>query len=704
MSDTSRPAYPATPRHTVTDQYHGVEVAEEYRWLEDAEDPAVREWNAAQNSLTRAYLDSIPVRERLFERVQDILSQASSDYFALQLRDGKLFAVKQQPPKAQPLLVILASPDQPDSERVVLDPNALDPSGATTIDFYEPSLDGNLVAVSLSKNGSEDGTLHIYDVATGQELGDVVPRVTYPTGGGSVAWNGDTSGLFYTRYPYPGERTPEDLNFYQQIYYHKLGTPAGDDVYVLGEDFPRIAEIELQSSNDGSFLLATVANGDGGEFAHYLRGPDGNWTQITHFEDQIKRGQIGHDNALYLQSHNGAPNGKVLRIPLETPDLDHADVVVPERDTAVRGFVATDTRLYVAELAGGPSQVRVYNLRGGEQGLLPSEPVTGVAQIAPLEGDAILFRSTSFVRPPAWYRFDPAEEEPAQTPLAATSPADFSEVEVLRAVATSKDGTRVPLTILHHKNITLDGNNPTLLAGYGGYGLSISPAFNPARSVWLEQGGVLAVANLRGGGEFGEAWHLAGNLLKKQNVFDDMIGCAEYLIAEGYTNPGRLAIMGGSNGGLLMGALLTQRPELFRAVVSSVGIYDMLRVELDPNGAFNVPEFGSVKDAAQFAALYAYSPYHRVVDGVAYPAVLFVAGENDGRVNPAHSRKMTARLQAATASERPVLLRTSASSGHGQGTSLRERIAEDTDVFTFLFDQLQMPYAPPGGQANRAND
>jgi prolyl oligopeptidase len=307
----------------------------------------------------------------------------------------------------------------------------------------------------------------------------------------------------------------------------------------------------------------------------------------------------------------------------------------------------------------------------------------------------VLFRSNSFVRPPAWYRFDPDEEEPARTALFVSSPADFHDVEVQRAYATSRDGTRVPLSILRRKGVALDGNNPTILYGYGGYGISISPFFDPGLSLWLEQGGVYAVANLRGGGEYGEAWHLAGNLTRKQTVFDDFLACAEHLVGAGYTNSGRLAIMGGSNGGLLMGAAFTQRPDLFRAVVSFVGLYDMLRVELDPNGAFNVTEFGTVADPEQFRALYAYSPYHRVVDGAAYPAVIFITGENDGRVNPAHSRKMTARLQAASGSGRPVLLRTSASAGHGLGTSLHERIVEETDMYAFLFDQLGMRYSEP---------
>jgi prolyl oligopeptidase len=582
---------------------------------------------------------------------------------------------------------------------VVLDPNTIDPGGATTIDFYEPSLGGRLVAVSLSRNGSEDGTLYVYDVATGQVLGDSVPRVTYPTGGGSVAWNAEASGLYYTRYPHPGERPPEDLDFYQQVYYHTLGTPADADTYVLGADFPRIAEIALETSDDGRHLLATVANGDGGEYAHYLRGPSGAWSQVTRFEDQVKQARLGPDDALYLVSHQGAPNGQVLRVPLAAPALAQAQIVVGERDIAIRSFTPAATRLYVTEIVGGPSQIRAYGLRGGEQGLLPVEPVAAVAQVVHLEGDTILFRSNSFVRPPAWYRFDPAEEEPVRTALFVSSPADFRGVEVVRALATSKDGAQVPLSILRRKGIALDGNNPTVLYGYGGYGLSLSPFFDPGLSLWLEQGGVYAVANLRGGGEYGEAWHLAGNLTRKQNVFDDFIACAEHLIAEGYTSPNRLAIMGGSNGGLLMGAALTQRPDLFCTVVSFVGLYDMLRVELDPNGAFNVTEFGTVADLDQFRALYAYSPYHRVVDGAAYPATLFVTGENDGRVNPAHSRKMTARLQAASDSGRPVLLRTSASAGHGMGTGLSERIVEQTDVYAFLFDQLGMRYSEPIGDA-----
>jgi prolyl oligopeptidase len=336
---------------------------------------------------------------------------------------------------------------------------------------------------------------------------------------------------------------------------------------------------------------------------------------------------------------------------------------------------------------GGPAQLFVFDHQGIEMPPVPVDPVSSIWQIVPLGGDRILYRSGNFLTPPAWYHYDPASEESRRTAMFVTSPASFEDCQVVREFAVSRDGTRVPVNIILPKGAQLDGQNSLLLTGYGGYGISLTPNFNIRRRVWLDQGGIIAVANLRGGGEYGEAWHKAGNLTNKQNVFDDFIACARHLIERGYTCSEKLCIEGGSNGGLLMGAAFTQRPELFRAVVSHVGLYDMLRVELDPNGAFNVTEFGTVTVPQHFEALYDYSPYHRVQDGVRYPAVLLTTGEHDGRVNPMQSRKMAARLQAASGSERPVLLRTS-SAGHGLGTALDERIAEDADVFAFLYDQI----------------
>ncbi len=694
MSAAELPPLPSTPKHSAADDYHGIKVVDDYRWLENFDDPAVREWNAAQNRYTRAWLDRLPTLGPVHERLKALYTATSSDYFSLQYRGGVLFALKSQPPKEQHYLITLASVDDPASERVVADPNQIDPAGGTAIDFYSASLDGRYVAVSLSQGGSEEGTVHVYAVATGQELADVIPGVNYPTAGGSVAWNADASGFYYTRYPRGNERPPEDMNFYQQVYFHKLGTPTSEDLYVIGQEFPRIAEIRLETSEAGRYLLVVVANGDGGEFAHYLLSPSGQWTQITRFADEITLAAIGPDDHLYLLSRKGAPRGQILQLPLTHPHLDQARISVHESEAAIQDFEPTATRLYVVDMLGGPCQIRVVDHEGHPQAPVAVEPVSSVWQVLRWQGDEILFRSGSFITPPAWYRFDPASSKATRTALFVTSPADFSECEVVRAFATSRDGTRVPVNIIRRKGTKLDGQNPTLLTGYGGYGVSYSPSFSLRRRVWLDQGGVIVVANLRGGGEYGEAWHKAGNLTNKQNVFDDFTACAQYLVEAKYTNPTRLVIEGASNGGLLMGAALTQRPDLFRAVVAHVGIYDMLRVELDPNGAFNVTEFGTVKDPHQFEALYDYSPYHRVAEGTAYPAVLLITGENDGRVNPANSRKMAARLQAATAARHPVLLRTSASSGHGMGTALNERIAEDADVFAFLFSQVEVDYKP----------
>ncbi len=684
-------AAPATAKKPVTDEYHGVKVVDDYRWLEDANDPAVRKWTEEQNRHTDAYFKPLPALDPLRKRVKELLSAAAPDWFALRYRGGKLFALKSQPPAEQPFLVTLKSADEPASEQVVLDPNKLNPKGTTAIDFYVPSPDGKLVAVSLSEDGTEDGTVHVYETASGKDLSDVIPRVNGGTAGGSVAWNADGSGFWYTRYPRGSERPKEDLDFYQQVWFHKLGTPTEQDTYALGKDFPRIAEIKLETSDDGKHVLATVANGDGGEFAHYALGPAGKWVQVTRFEDQVTAAAFGPDDTLYLLSRKGAPRGKVVRLLLAAPKLDEAKTIVPASDAAIRGFVVTADRLYVTDLVGGPSQVRVFDRAGKPQKPVPVPPIASVEEVAKLAGDEVLVRVETYTTPPAWHRFDPASGKATRTALFRTAPVNFDDVEVVRETAVSKDGTKVPLNILRRKGTKLDSNNPALLYGYGGYNISLAPEFHVALRVWLDHGGVYAVANLRGGGEFGEEWHKAGNLTNKQNVFDDFAACAQYLIEKKYTRPEKLAIEGGSNGGLLMGAALTQHPELYRAVAAHVGIYDMLRVELHPNGAFNVTEFGTVKDPAQFKALYGYSPIHHVKDGTAYPAVYLRTGANDPRVDPANSRKMAARLQAAMASGRPVLLRLT-STGHGIGSSLSERIDRQTEVYAFLFDQLGVEY------------
>jgi prolyl oligopeptidase len=680
---------PQTPKKPHSDEYHGVTVEDPFQWLENDDDPQVKTWSDTQSQRTRAHLDKLPDRAAIEKQLTEWYAKTSPSYFSLVSRPGILFAMKFQPPKQQPLLVTLVSPDDLKSEKVVLDPNVLDAKGTTAIDWFVPSLDGKHVAVSLSKGGSEDGTLHFYETATGKALPDTIAHVQYPTAGGSAAWNADGSGIYYTRFPRKGERPEADLNFYQQVYFHKLGTADTEDTYSIGKDFPRIAEIALEASRVGRYILATVANGDGGDFAHYLLGPDGKWKQVTQFSDQIKAAHLGRDKALYLLSRAGAPRGKILRLPLDTPELTNAVEIVPAGEAVIGQIVPTADALYVGDVLGGPSQIRRFGLDGKGEAIIPVPKISAVQEMLALEDNSLLFRDVSYTEPAAWFHCVQGKTEPVKTALRSTSPVSFADIEVTREFATSKDGAKIPLNIVFRKGMKRDGQNPALLYGYGGYGLSIAPNFDFTRRLWFDRGGVYVVANIRGGGEFGEEWHKAGNLTKKQNVFDDFAAAAEYLIKEKYTRPEKLAIQGGSNGGLLMGALITQHPDLMRAVVSSVGIYDMLRVELAPNGAFNVTEFGTVKNPEQFKALHAYSPYHHVVDGTKYPSILMMTGANDGRVAPYHSRKMTARLDEANKSDNPILLRTSSSAGHGIGTALSERIKQSADIYAFLFAQLE---------------
>jgi prolyl oligopeptidase len=688
--------YPPSEKIPATDTYHGISVSEDYRWLEDASVPAVKSWTDAQNALTRSIIDVSPNRAAINAELKRLYIKQSSSYSGLVGRQGTLFAMKNQPPKQQSFLVTLGSVMDTNSARTIVDPNVLDTTGNTSINWFVPSLDGKKVAVCMSRFGSELGNVYVFDVASGKQMSDTVTRVNGPTAGGGLAWNTEATGFYYTRYPHAGERPDVDLAFYQQVYFHPLGTSCVNDRYEIGKEFPRIAEIDLQSSHDGKFVLAIVSNGDGGEYAHYICGGGKPWSQITQFSDRITRAYFGLDNSLYLLSLKGAPHGQILRLPLNgKPELSQTSVFVKQGDGVITRFVPTAQKLYVSEMLGGPSRIRVFNADGKEATPIPTEPIITVGSMLWTTGDKILFGQLSYLSPGATYIYDPSDNSVNETALKRTTVADVSNIEVVREFATSKDGTSIPINILKRKGIKLDGSNPTILYGYGGYGISMTPHFSVRNSMWVNAGGVYVIANIRGGGEFGDEWHRKGNLTQKQNVFDDFIACAEHLIKAGYSSPSKLGIEGGSNGGLLMGATLTQRPDLFRAVVSSVGIYDMLRVELHPNGEYNTTEFGTVKDKAQFEALYAYSPYHHVIDGTPYPATLFVTGEHDGRVDPSNSRKMTARMQAATSSDRPILLRLSSTAGHGQGTSFSEGIERDTDVLTFWFDQLGLTMNSP---------
>ena len=689
-------APPKTLKNPVSDVYHGVTVVDDYRWLENGADPKVKAWVAEQNAYSQAYLSKLPQRAPMIDYLKKTRQKTSIVYIPFKYAGGRLFASKIDPAKSGQSFVVFNSPEDKASERTVVDLNTLVPGKVFQASWFKVSPDGSKIGMALSTGGSEDAALYVFDVATGKQIGDPVPRVQFATAEGDMAWTGDGRGFYYTRYPQGNERPPQDADFYQQVYYHVLGTDSKQDRYVLGKDFPRIGEVRLRAAHDGKHILISVEDGDGGKYEHFLLAPDGSATQITHFDDKIVDVQFGADDSLWLLSHANSDHGELDHIPAGSVKLtDAVRVVAPMRGSIEgtnydRGFLfwAADHVLYVAVIEGGPEKILKFDLNGKSEGKVPVPSVASISFLIPVEGDSFLYFATTFTQPSQWYRYS-GNGTLTALPFKYGSGINLTDVEVRREFATSKDGTRVPMTIMMRKGTRLDGANPVYLTGYGGFASSQLPSFAGSFGrLWFDHGGIYVIANLRGGAEYGESWHAGGMLLNKQNVFDDFAACAQYLIVQKYTSPQHLAIEGWSNGGLLMGAELTQHPELFRVVLSHVGLYDMLRMELDPNGSFNVTEYGTVKDPALFKAMYAYSPYHHVRPGVKYPAVLFLTGDNDHRVNPAHSRKMTAELQAATASGLPVMLRTNANAGHFSSTHEDEGLEERADTLSFLFEQL----------------
>ncbi|HEY2878044.1 prolyl oligopeptidase family serine peptidase [Nocardioides sp.] len=684
---TAFPVVP-TPRVPVTTTYHGVAVTEEYRWLEDASSEETIRWTEAQQARTRAYLDAIGWRPALRARVEELMRDASTRYVSLGSGGELFFALKEQRPRQRPMLVSLTDLDDPGTESVVLDPLEVDPSGETTIDWFVPSPDGRRVAVSLSEHGNEDGTLHVYDVATGEHVGAPIPHVNVM--GGSMTWRHDSDGIWYT--------LPADVGFRQQVWFRDLDT--GTDTVELTGPFAdaQIAENFLSSSPDGRWVMDRVQKGDGGEWQIFVRGQDAGsaWWQAADIPDRCVYAVLGEE-AVYLLSRLGTPRGRILRLPLtQGATVSGAETIVPAGEHAIDDLAVTTGTVWVVDLDGGPQQVRRFDPDGQELASVEIPPVSSVssygARLTRLRPDLVAWSGASFTAPGTWWVTGDGGT-PGPTALRTTTSVDLSGYVVTREMATSKDGTLVPISIISAPDTPRDGSAPALLVAYGGYGISLVPMFNAERVLWLEQGGVYAVANIRGGGEYGEEWHQGGRLTTKQNCFDDFIACAEHLAIHGITSHDRLAILGGSNGGLLMGAVLTQRPDIARAVVAAVPVLDSLRSETSTNGVYNVTEFGTVADPEHFAALLAYSPYHHVADQTSYPAVLLTAGEHDTRVDAWHAKKMAARLQAATRSEHPVLLRMEAG-GHLDG-SLDQMVEESTDIYSFLFDQLGLGYAAP---------
>jgi prolyl oligopeptidase len=693
---------PVARIESVEDVFFETTVADPYRWLEDWADEEVKTWSEGQNAYTREILAGLKERPAVHDRINEILKSAQSVTYSSVHMAGEdaLFALKRDPAKQQSILVLMGVDGDPANEQVFADPNEIDPSGGTTIDWYVPSHDGSMVAVSMSKGGSESGDVHIYKVPSAEETDVVIERVNGGTAGGDVAWLPDDSGFYYTRYPRSGERSEDDMHFFQQVWKHELATTPDTDSYVIGEEFPRIAETKLIVDAASGRLLVWVQDGDSNRFEMHLLQPDGEWNKFSEFGDGAVHPLFGPKDALFVISVAQAPRGRLLKLNAAEPDLTQAAEIIPQGDdTLSHSFyshfsptiVVAQDRLYATYQAGGPNVLKAFSFDGELLASPERQDVSTVYNLTSAGGSDVYFAAESYVAVTQWYRYDANDDTSMQMAISSDSPVDYSDVSVVREFATSKDGTKVPVNILIPDGAEKDGNNAILVTGYGGYGLSMTPYVSMSRHILFEHGVLFADANLRGGGEFGEEWHLQGNLTNKQNVFDDFTAVIKYLVDEGYAAKDRIAIIGGSNGGLLMGATVVQNPELVVAAVSYVGIYDMVRSELDPNGEFNIPEFGTVKDPDQFAALYAYSPYHNVKDGVSYPPMLIPTGANDPRVAPLHSRKFTARMQAAQNGGGQVLLRTSGDTGHGGGTPLDETIEQLTDQYAFVFHHLNVP-------------
>jgi prolyl oligopeptidase len=664
------------------DTVHGQVIVDPYRWLEDGENPEVQKWTYEQNACTRFWLDRIPRREMIYKRLEELMSIG---YLGTPVvRGDQIFYRKRKGTENQPVLHLkqgLKSRSQ-----VVIDPNAWSEDGTVAMDWWVPSDDGRLIAYGVSEGGSEKSTLSIRDVSTGQDLSDVIPYTRYA----DIAWLKDNTGFYYTRYPAPGTVPPGEENYHQHVFFHKLGTSPDQDPLIFGEGRPMEEMPGVSISPDGQYLLLSLWQGWSKSEIYFKDLKDGReFTPVVKDMEGLFWGQI-LDHTLYLFTNYKAPHYHIYAVDLRQPEPENWKELIPETNAILQSFDIVGNHLAVEAMENAYSHVRIYTLDGELKTEIPLPTMGSVYGVnGEWDSDDLFFGFESFFLPLIVYHYNMKSGELEVFDQLITD-LDFSGFEHKQVWYISKDGTKVSMFVVHKKGLELNGKNPTLLTGYGGFNSSMTPYFSEGEYFWLENGAVYAIPNLRGGGEYGEGWHQAGMFENKQNVFDDFISAAEWLIDQGYTNPGKLAISGASNGGLLVGAALTQRPDLFQAVVCRVPLLDMVRYHKFDIARLWIPEYGSAEAPDQFKYLYAYSPYHHVGKGTDYPAILLTAGTSDSRVNPLHARKMAALLQSCTSSDRPVLLRVETKAGHGQGKPFSKRIEENTDIYSFLLWQLGM--------------
>ncbi len=688
----SKLTYPHSKTVDQIDDYHGTPVADPYRWLENPDSPQSREWIEAQNRVTFDYLAQIPQRQQIIERLTDLWNY---EKFRTPFRRGnRLFFFKNDGLQNQDVLYTLPySKFESDAEpRVLIDPNTLSDDGTVALSSLAISEDAQYIAYGLSSSGSDWQEWRVRRVETGEELGDRLQWVKFS----GASWTHDGQGFYYSRYDEPSEKTKfEDVNYYQKLYYHRVGTPQSDDRLVYERPDEKEWGFDGSVTDDGRYLIISVWRGTERKnllFYQDLSQPDSEVVElISTFEASYDF--IDNDGSVFwIKTDLEAPRGRLIAIDIAQPEARRT--LIPEAAETLQSVNTINNQFVVSYLKDAYSAVKVFELDGTPAGDVALPGIGSVGGFGGRRSHTETFYSfTGFTTPATIYRYDMARGESTlfRQPEVAFDPADYVTTQ---AFYPSKDGTQVPLFITHKKGLTLDGSNPALLYGYGGFNVSLTPGFSVSSLVWMELGGLYAVPNLRGGGEYGEAWHQAGMTQQKQNVFDDFIAAAEWLVEQQYTAPAKLAISGGSNGGLLVGACMVQRPDLFAAALPAVGVMDMLRFHKFTIGWAWMSEYGSPEEnVEEFKALYAYSPYHNLKDQTAYPATLITTADHDDRVVPAHSFKFAAALQAAHGGKEPVLIRIETKAGHGAGKPTAKVIEEVADKFGFLVRVLEMDVA-----------
>jgi prolyl oligopeptidase len=677
MPDSNTFNYPVARKIDCVETYHGIEVADPYRWLEDPDSEETREWIDAQNRLTFGYLEDIPERESIKQRLRQLWDYEK--FGTPSKRGDRYFYFKNDGLQNQSVLYKLDSLDG--EPQVLLDPNQLSEDGTVALSGLAITDDGKLMAYALSESGSDWKTWHVRDVETGGDLSD---RLQWSKFSGA-SWTKDSQGFYYSRYDAPDEsRKYEGVNYFQKLYYHHLGTSQSEDTLVYHRPDQKEWGFSGEVTDDGKYLIISVWQGTDPKnlvFYQDLSQPNAPVIELID-EFEAEYSFIGNeDTTFWFRTDADAPRGRVIAIDITTAESRE---VIPEAEETLEGVGLLNHQFVADYLKDARSQIKIFHLDGRFAREVPLPGLGSVGGFGGKREDTETFYSfTSFTVPTTIYRYDMTTGE---STLFRQPNVDFNpdHYEIRQIFYSSKDGTRVPMFVAHRRDIAIDGNNPAYLYGYGGFTISLTPYFSLSNLVWMEMGGVLAIPNLRGGGEYGEQWHQAGAKLNKQNVFDDFIAAAEWLIANQYTSSQKLAIAGGSNGGLLVGACMTQRPDLFAAALPAVGVLDMLRFHKFTIGWAWTSDFGSPDDPEEFKALYAYSPLHNLNSGTAYPTTLITTADHDDRVVPAHSFKFAAALQEAHAGDNPVFIRIETKAGHGAGKPTAKIIEELADKWAFL--------------------